>query len=177
MAAILPAIYGGELLYLQKWHGDQHHLLTLSLPVALPCNNLHGCVIWVHAVKAAHAKWRYLVGLAVKKSEGTILTPHMTARWPLQQIPSENFLGYFTKTVFQGNYTMFIIFVRNISTIVVNWFCEEMQYTLERYRDAGVPFYFNQEEVKVFKMSIEFYHFQIHQVENRIQSVISRWMI
>ena len=51
---------------------------------------------WVHAEKATHALQNYLAGLAAKKSGGTIT--HLHTRWPPQQTPLFNFLGFYTTT-------------------------------------------------------------------------------
>ena len=68
-------------------------LRTLLLPRVLPCDNLHACVIYVHARKATHTLQNCLVGLEQKIQRYNNLPPYMTARWPPRQIPPQNFFG------------------------------------------------------------------------------------
>ena len=70
-------------------------LRTFSLSRNPLCDNLYVCVIKVRARKTTHAQQNCLAALAMKKIQRyNNSPPYVTVRWPPQQIPPLNFLGW-----------------------------------------------------------------------------------
>ena len=72
--------------------------------ISLPRNNICARVIQVHVGKGSSSLTKLLGGLSYGKIRRyNNSPPYVTARWPPQQIPHLNFLGWVTKCIVGSN--------------------------------------------------------------------------
>ena len=93
-------------------------LRTVSLPCVLLCDNLNTSTIQVHARKGNSRLTKLLGRLKGKIQRCNNSTPYMMARWPPQQTPSLNFLG-FSSLVSNGLKENQVIFVVSVTKFLI----------------------------------------------------------